>query len=80
MGVVRRLKGVIVIEKANTKISKKLKRLREDSGKTQKELADAFGVSVSSIGMYEIGLRIPTDKVKKQYAIFFNKKVDDIFF
>ena len=75
-----RLKGVVVIEKVNIKISKKLRRLRKDSGKTQKELADAFGVSVSSIGMYEIGMRVPTDKIKKQYAIFFNKKVDDIFF
>lgn len=75
-----RFEGVVDIEKVNTKISRKLKKLREDSGKTQQELADAFGISVSSIGMYEIGMRIPTDKVKKQYAIFFNKKVDDIFF
>lgn len=75
-----RLEGVVVIEKVNTKIARKLRKLREDSGKTQQELADAFGVSVSSIGMYEIGMRVPTDKVKKQYAIFFNKKVDDIFF
>lgn len=73
-------RGVVVIEKVNTKIARKLRNLREKSGKTQQELADAFGVSVSSIGMYEIGMRIPTDKVKKQYAIFFNKKVDDIFF
>lgn len=75
-----KVRGVVVIEKVNTKISRKLKKLREESGKTQQELADAFGISVSSIGMYEIGMRIPTDKVKKQYAIFFNKKVDDIFF
>ena len=56
---------MVVIEKVNTKIARKLRSLREKSGKTQQELADAFGVSVSSIGMYEIGMRVPTDKVKK---------------
>lgn len=71
---------MILIEKVNTKIANRLKNLRLRKGKTQQELADAFGVSVSSIGMYEIGMRVPNDRVKKQYAIYFNKRVDDIFF
>lgn len=71
---------MILIEKVNTKIANRLKNLRLRKDKTQQELADAFGVSVSSIGMYEIGMRVPNDRVKKQYAIYFNKRVDDIFF
>ena len=74
------LKGVVVIEKVNKKLGNKLRKLRIDDGKTQKELANLLGISVSSIGMYEIGFRVPSDRVKKQYSIYFRKAVDEIFF
>ena len=73
-------KGVIVIEKINTKIARKLRKLREDSGKTQKELADIMNISISAISMYENGERVPSDKVKKQYALLFDVSIEDIFF
>ena len=69
-----------VIEKVNSKVGNKLRKLRIQNNMTQKELADVFGIAVSSIGMYEIGMRVPNDKIKKQHPLFFNKKVDDIFF
>lgn len=47
---------------------------------TQQELAVLFGVTPASISYYETGTRIPSDKVKKQYSLFFDKPVDDIFF
>ena len=75
-----KIKGVIIIEKVNTKISRKLRNLREKSGKTQKELADIMDISISAISMYENGERIPSDKVKKQYALLFNVSIEDIFF
>lgn len=69
-----------VIEKVNTKVARKLRNLRENSGKTQKELADIMDLSVSAISMYENGGRIPSDKVKKQYALLFDVSIEDIFF
>lgn len=71
---------MILIEKVNIKLGNKLKRLRESEGKTQRQLADTMGLGVSTIAMYEIGARVPSDKVKKQYSILFNKSVDEIFF
>lgn len=71
---------VIFIEKINTKTAKKLRSLREKSGRTQKELADIMNLSASAISMYEMGERIPSDKVKKQYALLFDISIEDIFF
>ncbi|WP_316262512.1 helix-turn-helix transcriptional regulator [Anaerococcus vaginalis] len=80
IGDIKKFKGVVVIEKVNKKLGNKLRKLRIDDGKTQKELANLLGISVSSIGMYEIGFRVPSDRVKKQYSIYFRKAVDEIFF
>lgn len=62
------------------KIAETLRRLRRDRGETQEELADALGVTASSIGMYETGERIPRDEVKIKIAQHFNLSVGDIFF
>lgn len=71
---------MVDIEKINTKIGRKLKYLREKSGKTQKELADIMDLSTSAISMYEMGERIPSDKVKRQYALLFDVSIEDLFF
>lgn len=76
----KRFKGVVVIEKVNKKLGNKLRRLRVQKNMTQQELAILFGVTPASISYYETGTRVPSDKVKKQYSLFFNKPVDDIFF
>lgn len=69
-----------VIEKVSSKVGNKLRGLRLQKNMTQKELAVLFGVTPASISYYETGTRIPSDKVKKQYSLFFDKPVDDIFF
>lgn len=71
---------MVVIKNVNKKLGNKLRKLRIDDGKTQKELADLFEVSVSSISMYEMGLRVPSDKIKAKYSTFFKKDVGGIFF
>lgn len=71
---------MVDIEKINTKIGRKLRYLREKSGKTQKELADIMDLSTSAISMYEMGERIPSDKVKRQYALLFDVSIEDLFF
>ena len=71
---------MVYIEKINTKIGRKLRYLREKSGKTQKELADIMNLSTSAISMYEMGERVPSDKVKRQYALLFDVSIEDLFF
>lgn len=56
-------------------------RLTKLRGKIpRKELADAIGVSVSSISMYENGERIPRDAIKVKIADFYDRDVQEIFF
>ena len=79
-GSFTKIEGVIIIEKVSSKVGNKLRRLRIQKNMTQQELAVLFGVTPASISYYETGTRIPSDKVKKQYSLFFDKPVDDIFF
>ena len=60
-----------------SKLSEKLVELR--GNKTQQEIADAIGVSVSAIGMYEIGERIPKDAIKVKLAKFYDLGIEQIF-
>lgn len=46
----------------------------------REKVADAVGVSVSAISMYENGERIPRDAVKVRIAEFYKKTVQEIFF
>lgn len=71
---------MIFIEKVNNKIGKKLKQLREKDRKTQKELALIFGVTPATISYYEAGFRVPSDRIKKKYALYFDISIEDIFF
>jgi len=48
--------------------------------KSQKEVADALGISVSALSMYENGDRIPRDNIKIRIANYYNKSISDIFF
>lgn len=61
-----------------TMIGKRLIELR--GNRTQEEVARAIGASVSAIGMYERGHRIPRDEVKLSLAKFYDTTVQDIFY
>ena len=63
---------------STTGIGQKLIQLRGD--KTQDEVARALGISVSAIGMYERGERIPRDEVKIAIAKYYDTTVQSIFF
>ena len=62
----------------NKKIGEMLLHLRGD--KTQKEIAEAVGVSQSAIRQYESGNRIPRDNIKVKFAKFYDKTVQEIFY
>ena len=58
--------------------AKKLIELRGE--KSQKEVADALGISVSALSMYENGERIPRDNIKIRLANYYQKPIGEIFF
>ena len=55
-----------------------LKELR--GNRTQKEVAEAVGVTAMAISEYEQGERIPNDEMKIKLARYFQKSVEEIFF
>lgn len=59
-------------------IAEKLRKLRD--GKSRQEVADACGISVSALAMYEAGERIPRDEIKIKLARYYNRSVSYIFF
>lgn len=59
-------------------IGKRLIKLR--GSRTQLEISRKVGMSVSAIGMYERGERIPRDEVKVKLARLYNSTVDEIFY
>lgn len=65
---------------SKVKIGQRLTELRKKAGKTQREVADDNGISVSAIAMYEAGKRIPRDKVKVSLANYFHRSIEEIFF
>ena len=48
--------------------------------KPRSEVAKAIDVSVSAIGNYEQGIRIPKDDIKKKLADYYKVSVGSIFF
>ena len=55
-----------------------LKALR--GNRTQKEVAEAVGVTAMAISQYEQGERIPNDEMKIKLARYFQRSVEEIFF
>jgi transcriptional regulator with XRE-family HTH domain len=60
------------------KIGAMLTVLRGD--RTQKEVAEEVGISISALAMYEKGHRIPRDEIKLRLAAYYGKSVQKIFF
>lgn len=57
------------------------KRLIDLRGKKSREtVANACGISVSALAMYEQGERIPRDDIKIRLAKYYNRSVNFIFF
>lgn len=57
-------------------IGNRIKRLRENAGLTQRELADKFNIGYSTFSQYESGQRTPSDDVKILLANYFGVSVD----
>lgn len=59
-------------------IADKLVALR--GGRTQMEVANDIGISLSALVMYETGNRIPRDEIKVRLAKYYGQTVEAIFF
>jgi len=57
-------------------IGSRIKKLRIESKMTQQELAEAIGITTSSVSNYERNKDIPSDKVKISLARHFNVSLD----
>ena len=58
--------------------AEKLKELR--GARSLREVSSAVGISISALGMYETGKRIPRDNIKLRIANFYGRSIEDIFF
>lgn len=55
--------------------------LRKMRGKrSRKEVAEATGITERSLKAYELGERIPSDKVKIKLAEYYKRSVQHLFF
>lgn len=59
-------------------IGKRLCNLR--GKKSQAIVANAVGITISALSMYESGNRIPRDEVKIKLANYYGKTVQELFF
>ena len=59
-------------------VASRLKNLRGD--RSQREVAEAIGVTPMAISQYEQGERIPNDEIKIKIARYYDQSVDTIFF
>lgn len=55
----------------------RLAELRGD--RTQTEVAEALGISLKALKMYERGTRIPRDEIKIAFADYYNTPIYEIF-
>jgi transcriptional regulator with XRE-family HTH domain len=59
-------------------IGERLKALRGD--KSREDVAKACDISVSALGMYENGFRVPRDEIKIRLAAYYHRSVGYIFY
>lgn len=63
---------------SNAQIGARLRSLRGDTPRAV--VAEAVGVSVSALQMYENGARVPRDQKKMELARYYHTTVEAIFF
>lgn len=59
-------------------LGQNIRKLRERDGKTQREIADALGVTSKTVSFYELGQRIPPVDVLLKLAAIFDVSTDNL--
>lgn len=57
---------------------KQIRLLRENKKMTQKELGKEIGVTLSTISLYESGMREPNIAKLRKLATYFNTTIDEL--
>lgn len=57
-------------------LAQRIKQLRQESGMTQTEFGDRFGIVKSTVSLYESGKSSPNDQIKSQICNYFNISMD----
>jgi transcriptional regulator with XRE-family HTH domain len=65
-------------EKKSMSLNKKLRQLREEREKTQKEVADALGIKEQVYQRYEYGTREPKIDIIRKLSKYYNISSDEI--
>ena len=63
----------------NPEIGKVIKKLRNDKGIKQEELAEYVGISFQAVSKWENGVTMPDISLLPKLAIFFGVTIDDLF-
>ena len=61
-------------------MSDRLRTLRFFKKKTQREVAEAVGLSTGAYNAFEVGKRKPSDEKKKAIAKYYGVTVQELFF
>jgi len=61
-----------------TEVGRRLRDIRKY--RSQREIAEELGVSITAVGAYERGEHTPPDEVKVRYANMSGQTVQEIFF
>lgn len=59
-------------------IGEKLKRLR--GSKSRAEVANALGIALSTLTMYENNNRVPRDEIKVRISKYYGTPIEELFF
>lgn len=59
-------------------VGERLRALR--GSRTQKEVAEALGVTMMAVSLYEAGERMPRDEIKVKLANYYKKSVTSLFY
>ena len=57
-------------------VADRLKQLRNERGLTQKQVAEAVGLTKNALGNYEAGIREPSIAILRQLCLFFDVSAD----
>lgn len=63
---------------AEKKPNKVLRSVRGE--RTREEVAKAVGITPRALQSYELGDRVPSDKVKIELAKYYNRSIENLFF
>ena len=71
---------IVTKERGNESVTVADRLVKARGGRRREEVAEAVGVSLSAISMYENGGRIPRDETKIKLANYYGMSVQELFF